>query len=105
MPTGFWLTEELHETDTPVGENFMAADELLLHLQHLRNRRGGLSNIGFGIGELWLWRVQTLQGSARASSALHCTDDFQPWCFHASPLLPPHDPLCPASLLHPRILS
>jgi hypothetical protein len=27
---------------------------------------------------LWLWRVHTLQGSARASSALHCTDDFQP---------------------------
>jgi hypothetical protein len=67
-----------YEPDTPVGEELMAANELLLHLQHLRNRLGSLPDVGFGIGGLWLRRVHMLQGSARPSSALHFAHDFQP---------------------------
>jgi hypothetical protein len=55
----------------------MAANEFLLHLQHLGDGLSSLLDVGFGIGGLWLRRVHMLQGSARASSALHCTHDFQ----------------------------
>jgi len=56
----------------------MAANELLLHLQHLGDGLSSLPDVGFGIGALRLRCVHMFQGSARASSALHCTDDFQP---------------------------
>jgi hypothetical protein len=65
-----------YEPDTPVGEELMAANELLLHLQHLGDGLCSLANVGVGVGGLWLRCVHMLQGSARASSALHCTHDF-----------------------------
>ena len=42
----------------------MAANELLLHLQHLGDGLSSLPDVGFDIGGLWLRRVHMLQGSA-----------------------------------------
>ena len=71
----------------------MAANELLLHLQHLCNRLGGLANVGFGVPRWLLWCGHMLQGSARVSSALHCTDESQPCRHRARSVLPSRGPV------------